>query len=168
MYPWMEGLEIIHSEGKGLAVLTEPNNWAGLKSLFRHSFLCQSLLQATIAASRQASSPNTSTSQQTTTTQASVSKTAPSRTYQNLPSTPRLVLSLPCLFSMHTASKNAGKQQDADNFEDLGCCHYWWGLREPDKVFGWERPLSWKGRHGSLFAEALGKCCHGLEKDQDF
>lgn len=40
---------------------------------FKYSFLCQSFLQATIAASRQASSPNASTPQQTTTTQASVS-----------------------------------------------------------------------------------------------
>lgn len=36
---------------------------------------------------------------------------------------------------MHTASKNAGNQQNADNFQDLGCCCYWWGLRKPDKVF---------------------------------
>lgn len=99
----------------------------------RYSLLVQSLLQATIAASRQASSPNTSTPQQTTTTQASVSNCSLTR-ISKPPSHPP-----PCSFSSlsfkkavsqgNTASKNAGNPQDADNFEDLGCYHDWGGLR---------------------------------------
>lgn len=142
------------------------------KASSRYLFLCQSLLQATIAASRQASSPNTSTPQQTTTTQPSVSNCSLTH-ISKPPSHP-----LPCSFSSlsfrkagsqgSTASKNAGNTQDEDNFGDLGCYHCWWPLRRPEKVSEWERPLSWKVQHWSIFAEALGIHHHRLGKDWNF
>lgn len=134
----------------GPSVLTRSNIWGGLTGLFQ-VLICCSFLQATIAASRQASSPNTSTPQQTTTTQASVS---------NCPLTHILKPLLHPLASSFSSlsftkavsqgnavSENAGNPQDADNSEDLVCCHYWLGLTRPEKVYEWERPLSWTGGH---------------------
>lgn len=132
----------------GPSVLTKSNIRGGLPSLFQ-VLICHSLLQATIAASRQASSPNTSTPQQTTTTQASVSNCSLTHTLKPLlhrsPSSFSSLSFRKAVSQGKTASKNAGNPQDADNFEDLGCCHYWWRLRRPEKVYEWERPLSWKG-----------------------
>lgn len=107
------------------------------KFFFRYSFLCQSLLQATIAASRQASSPNTSTPQQTTTTQASVSN------YTDQSLSPHPAPLCPCSFYSlsfrkagsqgNTASRNAGNPQDADNLRIWGAVIIGWGWGAPKR-----------------------------------